>query len=149
LRWPSRRRAAHGGCVDTATITVVCDSIQLQVVQYRTHAGYTHAFATRAIHCLRIKRRGIFDLENGLVEREEVGVGLAFAELCALLVDGEIYERGHVVEYVKAVFKADFHVVLCGFGLHPAHVVDRVGVFEIETVVVLLGVVSSLMTEKG
>jgi hypothetical protein len=69
--------------------------------------------------------------------------------LCALLVDGEVYEGGYVGEDVETVLEADFHVVFCGFGAHPEHVVDGVGVFEVEAVVVLLEVVSYSVMDVG
>jgi hypothetical protein len=69
--------------------------------------------------------------------------------LCALLVDGEVYEGGYVGEDVEAVLEADLHVVFGSFGAHPEHVVDCVGVFEVEAVVVLLSVVSHLVTDVG
>lgn len=81
-------------------------------------------------------------MEDRFFEREHWGVRTALAECCALLVDGEVHDWCEVGDDVEAVLEADFHVVFCGFFLHPAHVVDGVGVAEVQAVVVLLEDVS-------
>jgi hypothetical protein len=62
--------------------------------------------------------------------------------LGTLLVYGEIHNGGDGRDDVETVFQPDFHVVGCSEFLHPLHVIDRVGAFEVQTVVVLLGSVS-------
>lgn len=81
-------------------------------------------------------------MEDGFVEGEEAVVGATFAEGGALFVYGKVHDGGDVVDDVEGVFEPDFHVVFGGFFLHPAHVVDCVGVAKVEAVVVLLGRVS-------
>lgn len=77
-------------------------------------------------------------MEDGLAGCEERGVALAFAELGALLVDGEGDEGGQRVDDVEGVFEADFHRVFGGFRGHPFYVVYCVLGIEVESVVVLL-----------
>ena len=77
-------------------------------------------------------------MEDRLIEREERVVSLTLVEMSALLVDGEVDDRGEVVNDGEAVFETDPHVVLSCFLLHPALVVDRVGTFQTKAVVVLL-----------
>lgn len=78
-------------------------------------------------------------MEDGFASGEEGGVAVAFVELGALLVDGEVDGGGEVVDDVEAVFEADGEVVFGGDGGHPFYVVDCVLGAEVETVVVLLG----------
>jgi hypothetical protein len=59
-----------------------------------------------------------------------------------LLVDGE---GGYVGEDVETVLEANFHIVFASFGAQEAHVVNRVGVLEVEAIVILLRVVSSFV----
>jgi hypothetical protein len=63
-----------------------------------------------------------------------------------LLVDGKVYERGYVGEDVETVLEADSQVVFGGFGAQEVHIVDCVSAFQVEAVVILLGVVSYLST---
>ena len=81
-------------------------------------------------------------MEDWLVESEELSVCVAFAELCALLINCKIHDWGQIVDNVEAVLQANLHVVLGSFLLHPLHVFDGIGIAEIQAVVVLLGRVS-------
>jgi hypothetical protein len=65
-------------------------------------------------------------VEDRFVERKELIVGSALAQRCALLVDCEVHNQCEVVHNVQAVFETNLHVVLSGFGLHPAYIVDRI-----------------------
>jgi hypothetical protein len=81
-------------------------------------------------------------MEDRLVESKELLVQLAFAQLRALLVHSEVYDRRNAIHDVKGVFETDLHVVSCGFSLHPLHVINCIGTLQIEAIVILLIFVS-------
>lgn len=138
-RWPRRRRlgrarrtrAALGGRVDVAPVAVHGGPVKRHVLQDGAHARGAGARARGPLCSGGVERRGVFDVEDGFARCEERGVAVAFAELGALLVHGEVDGGGEGVDYVEAVFEPDFHGVFLGFGGHPFHVVDCAGGVEV------------------
>ena len=65
-------------------------------------------------------------MEDWFTGCEERVVAVAFAELGALLVHGEVDCGTEGVDDIETVLEADFHVVFRGFDGHPLHVGDCV-----------------------
>lgn len=86
-------------------------------------------------------------MEDWLIEGEQWSISVTFAYLGALLVDSKIHDRCEVVHYIEAILESNLHVVFCSFLLHPSHVLNGIGVTEIETVVILLDHVSMAVKE--
>jgi hypothetical protein len=82
-------------------------------------------------------------VEDWLVKGEELAVHAAFGKLRALLVDCKVHDWRKAVHNVEAVLQSNLHVVLCCFSLHPANVIDCIGIAEVEAIIVLLACVST------
>lgn len=118
-----RQRGSRRRCITYlrflggAAVAVVRLTIQRYVLENGAHTR--HGLTGGTASCLCVQRFWVFDVEDGFVEGEQGCVGVAFAELGALLVDGKVDEWGHGGEDVETVLEADLQLVGCGFVAQP------------------------------
>ena len=125
-------------------ITIAHKAIEIHCLHHRREVFGTLGIALARADVIRLFFRDlgrivwVLDVEDRLAGLDELGKGLAFLVLDALLVDGEVNEADDVVDDVAGVLEAAAHVVAGGFFVEEFHEVDGVLGSETETVALVL-----------